>query len=334
MQLHQQFNLTPFRTRIGFCQDSEGRDLAVALLKATFHFGQDGRVAAAPREASVPIFEKDVFYDAPATSSLRYASDVVPAKRGVDIAVVGQAYGHKAKVIEAGFRVAGCEKVLAVYGPRCWVGGRVGGIAGPLAFAEMPLRYEQAYGGSYLDKAGQNRIFDRNPVGVGFADAVRDKAPLPNVEYRTAPFKSIGDRPQPAGLGFIPAGWKQRAGFAGTFDAAWERARRPLFPKDFDERFYNAVAQDQVLPGGLSGGERVVLRNLDRRAETVGFALPPLRLVARFRIKDRCEESPMKADTLLIEPDAECFSICFRSTCNLGIDFRFLKSVTYEEGAR
>ena len=74
--------------------------------------------------------------------------------------------------------------------------------------------------------------------------------------------------------------------------------------------------------------------NLDRRAETVVFALPQLRFVARFRIKDRCEESPMKADTLLIEPDAECFSICFRSTCNLGIDFRFLKSVTYEEGAR
>jgi hypothetical protein len=64
----------------------------------------------------------------------------------------------------------------------------------------------------------------------------------------------------------------------------------------------------------------------------VVLALPQLRLVASFRIKDRCEESPMQADTLLFEPDEERFSICFRGACVLGLDFRFLKSVTYREG--
>jgi len=84
MQLHQQFNMTPFRTGIGFCQDGEGRDLVVGLLKATFHFAANGPIAAAARDVSVPIFKKDVFHGEPASSSLRYSTDLVPSKPGVD----------------------------------------------------------------------------------------------------------------------------------------------------------------------------------------------------------------------------------------------------------
>jgi hypothetical protein len=133
MQLHEQFNMTPFRTGIGFCQDNEGRDLVVALLKATFHFAANGPVAAATRDAGVPLFKKDVFHGEPATSSLRYATDVVPSKPGVDIAVVGHAYGRDLRSIEAGFALGACEKVLRVLGPRCWVGGRDSTIAGPVS---------------------------------------------------------------------------------------------------------------------------------------------------------------------------------------------------------
>jgi len=331
MQLHEQFNLTPFRTDIGFCQDRDGRDLVLALLKATFHFDKNGRVTPAKRETSVPLFKKDVYYAEPATSSLSFASDVVPSKRGVDIAIAGHAYGHGAKTIQAGFRVGTCEKVLAVYGPRCWAGGKFEFIAGPLPFSEIPLRYEHAYGGSDVDKSGCKRVFDQNPIGVAFATEIREQGPLPNFEYKTAAIKSVHDRPPPAGFGFIPPGWKQRWSFAGTFDAAWESLRRPLFPKDFDERFYNSVPQDQVLRE-LVGNEHVVLRSLDRRAETVVFSLPQLCFSATFRIRERSEALAMKADTVLIEPDEERFSICFRATCNLGDDFRFLKSVTFKQG--
>jgi hypothetical protein len=331
MQLHQQFNMTPFRTGIGFCQDGEGRDLVVGLLKATFHFAANGPIAAAARDVSVPIFKKDVFHGEPASSSLRYSTDLVPSKPGVDIAVVGHAYGRESKSVEAGFAVAACEKVLRVWGPRCWVGGRDNTIAGPVAFSKIPLLYEHAYGGSDKDGAGNQLIHDQNPVGVGFAMVARDKAPLPNFEYRAEAIRSIKDRPRPAGLGFIPTGWKQRAQFAGTFDAAWEKSRRPLFPSDFDQRFHNAVPQDQVLPGGLRGGEKVGLRNLDPRAVNVVFGIPVLHFVAIFRVKDRIEELPMKADTVLIEPDEERFAITFRSVCALGDDFRFLQSVTFKE---
>jgi len=330
MQLHEQFNMTPFRIGIGFCQDSEGRDLAIALLKATFHFAANGPVAAAAREASVTLFKQDVFHGEPAASSLRYPTDIGPSKPGVDIAVVGHAYGREAKTIEAGFAVGACEKVLRVWGPRCWVGGRDTAIAGPVAFSKIPLLYEHAYGGFDKDGAGNKLVHEQNPVGVGFATMARDKAPLPNFEYRAEGIRSIQDRPRPAGLGFIPTGWKPRAQFAGTFDAAWEKSRRPLFPKDFDQRFHNAVPQDQVMRGELQGGEKVVLRNLDARAANVVFGIPVLHFVAIFRIKDRSEELPMKADTVLIAPDEERFAIAFRSVCLLGDDFRFLQSVAFK----
>ena len=334
MQLHEQFNMTPFRTGIGFCQDHEGRDLVVALLKATFQFAASGPISVAARDVGVPIFKNDVFHGEPASSSLRYATDVVPSKPGVDIAVLGHAYGRDSRSIEAGFGVGACEKVLRVLGPRCWVGSRDSTIAGPVAFSKIPLLYEHAYGGCDTDAAGNKLIHEQNPVGVGFATVARDKAPLPSFEYRNEGMRSINDRPRPAGLGFIPTGWKPRAQFAGTFDAAWEKSRRPLFPKDFDQRFYNAVPQDQVMRGDLQGGEKVVLRNLDPRAVNVVFGIPVLHFVAIFRIKDRTEELPMKADTVLIEPDEKRLAISFRSACALGDDFRFLKSVTFKQADR
>ena len=59
MQLHEQFNMTPFRTGIGFCQDGEGRDLVLALLKATFHFAANGPIAAAARDGEPLVVLSD-----------------------------------------------------------------------------------------------------------------------------------------------------------------------------------------------------------------------------------------------------------------------------------
>jgi len=75
------------------------------------------------------------------------------------------------------------------------------------------------------------------------------------------------------------------------------------------------VPQDQVLRPGLKGGERVVLKNLHPRLEMLDFEIPKLAFSARFHIKERTQEIAMVADTLLIEPDEERFSITFRASC-------------------
>jgi hypothetical protein len=328
MPTHQVLNVTPFAAAILIAQDRDGRDLAVAAVKATFHFTVRGEVTSAPPDAQLPVLGADAHFGDPATTSVRYASDASPAKQGTDVAVVGQAYGRGRKEVEAGFRIRDLQKTVVVSGPRQWVAGFPVAIAGPVAFDAQPIRYEHAYGGTY-EEEGRPVPFPENPVGCGFAKAVMDRAPLPSVELKNARFRGLKDRPVPGGLGFNPPGWKQRARFAGTFDAAWEKSRRPLLPEDLDERFWNAVPQDQVLRPKLAGGESLVLLSLHPEAETVALTLPRLALTAAFRVKDAETVLPMTADTLLVEPDEGRLAISYRAILPVGEDRMRLRSVLF-----
>ena len=332
-----QLNLTPFATDIGLTADRDGRDLVLALLKATFRFTAAGKVEIAPAAEQLPVFLADVHHGEPGTTSVRYASDVVPAKPGTDVAVNGHGYGKGRKRVEVGFGVGNAQKVsvkkvLTVFGPRAWIGGILTDIAGPVAFERMPLMYEHAFGGKYEDGAQGEVVCLENPVGVGFARTVRDKARLPDLDWVPPRYRRVKHRPPPAALGFIPAGWRQRARFAGTFDAAWSEHRRPLLPEDLDERFYNAVPQDQVLSPKLQGGERLMLLRLHPAAEEVILEMPRLRVVASFHAEDADEDIEMVADTLLVEPDDSRFSITFRAGKALD-DPRELRSVVYQQAA-
>jgi hypothetical protein len=200
------------------------------------------------------VFLRDIHFGEPATSSLRYASDLVPSKQGTDIALNGSVHAGNRTAVLAGFRVGQLEKVLTAFGPRQWMDSGGKRMSEPAPFANLPLRYEHAFGGSYTDERGKAVHYGQNPVGMGFAVVARPRDPLPLLEYQGALVHSLRDRPPPACLGFIPAGWVQRSVLAGTFDDAWAKNRRPLFPKNFDQRFYNAVPQDQVLLPGLKGG--------------------------------------------------------------------------------
>ena len=92
MAIHQRFNLTPFCSALAFCQDQQGRDLAVALNKATFVLDAHRRPVAVQGEARLVPGERDVFWGEPDSSSLHLASEVVPSKPGTDIAVVQQTF--------------------------------------------------------------------------------------------------------------------------------------------------------------------------------------------------------------------------------------------------
>jgi hypothetical protein len=329
--LHRRFNLTPFHSALSFCQDQDGRDVAVVLNRATFRLGDDRHPVPVEKGAGLAPSRTDVFWGEPGTSSLRSAAEVVPCRMGSDVAIIGHAYGRGKKVIEASFRVGSLEKLLMVQGPRCWAGGPGSTMAGPMAFDRLPLRYEHAYGGSCLDESGNRVLYLANPVGTGFAMAAVAQAPLPGFEYRNTPVRSVKDRPMPAGFGFIPTGWKPRADFAGTFDAAWMEARRPLWPKDFDPRFFNAVPPDQVVQSGIQGGEPVVLKNLHPRLEIFAFEIPKLAFSVRFHVKERVEEVGMQLDTLLVEPDEDRFSLTFRASLPLDDEVKFLKSILVDQ---
>lgn len=334
MPIHEPKNLTPFACGIGLCQDRDGREWAVAVVKATFLFDEAGQLEPAPPDAQLPVLRADEHHGDPAKTSVRYASDIVPVKHGTDVAVVGHAYGRGRASVEAGFRLGALEKVLVASGPRAWVSGGGGSIAGPVPFERIPLRYEMAYGGAYEDPAQGRVAHPENPVGMGFARVLANRAPLPSLEYRDSRFKAAGDKPRPASLGFVPPGWRQRARFGGTFDAAWAKKRRPLLPADLDERFYNAVPEDQVLQPKLQGGERMALLRLHPRAERLVLEVPRLACTAAFHVRDRVEELPLVADTLVVEPDEGRLYVSLRASLLIGGDAMRLRRVIFRSPVR
>src|SRR5215469_9031201 len=117
----------------------------------------------------------------------------------------------------------------------------------------MPLLYERAFGGwDCTDEDPQKHRYEpRNPAGTGFRHTHRaeDEFALPNIEDPAQPFRTYGERPPPAGFGFIAANWLPRLSFAGTYDRAWDDERKPLLPTDFDRRFFNGASTGLIAPG-------------------------------------------------------------------------------------
>lgn len=331
MQINERINCTRHLSGLGLCLDREGREFAAAVLKATYRIDPSGRLAIVEGDQRVPVFVIDVFHDKPDNSGLRSASDITHTKPGTDVAIVGTAPGCGERSREIGFRVAGLEKILVATGARVLRNGLLGSIDGPQPFRGAELRYELAFGGAFKTAGGERDAYAFNPIGVGYVPRSAPEVILPTFEYRKDRYENVRSRPRPAGLGFIPSHWRPRAEFAGTFDVAWMESRRPLFPEDFDERYYNTVPQDQVVLPKLQGGERATLKNLLAEREQLSFEIPRERYQATFRVRDQVQEVPMVIDTLLIEPDHHRLALTYRSAIPIGPHFRLLKAVTFKE---
>jgi hypothetical protein len=105
--------------------------------------------------------------------------------------------------------------------------------------------------------------------------------------------------------------WHPRVGYAGTYDEKWKRERAPLWPTDFDERFFcGAAPWLQAMPH-LDGGEPVHLDGVHAEGP-IRFVLPTLRMVARSRFVDRVVRTRLTLDGVLIETDTESLTLYYR----------------------
>lgn len=334
MQIHEVINLTSHRAALAFAQDTEAADVAVALLKASYSFSYDGALVSAAKESQLPVCLADSYAEGPeGRKCLRYATDVVADKPGTDVVVVGCVYARGSPRVVAGFRIGALEKAVVAHGPRVRqsaLGQK--SLSQPVAFEKVEASYANAYGGVTVDAAGNEIAHPSNAAGKGFHSAgPRDD--VPSLEYRGKPYPGPGKSDfEPAALGFVPAGWRQRSRFAGTFDERWTVDRRPLLPEDFDGRFFNAVPQDQVLHPKLTGGESLVLSNLHPQAHVVRLTVPREQYVAEFLVRGRAHRVPMVVDTLLVMPDEDLLALTFRAAMPLREDIRYVRSVTIREG--
>jgi hypothetical protein len=303
-------NGTPYTFEPLHLLDEEARPLLVTVIKGTFAIGADGRCRLA--EAQVPVnVDGEPYGEDSETSSYRYEPEVAFHKLATDVVMNGHAYPARAgdKEVVAALRVGELQKSARVLGERVWFRGATGiSATRPIELDKVPLQYERAFGGwdrTHAEPA-RHTFEPRNPVGVGYRPSRKfeDGLRLPNIEDVRQPLSSLGDRPPPAGFGFVSPHWQPRAPLAGTFDKRWQDERAPLLPKDFDRRHLNAAPEGLVAEGYLRGDEFVSAIGVTPTgglAFTLPGAPPPRARIALRQGGD--QELATNLDTVIIEPD-------------------------------
>lgn len=260
-------NRTTFTALPLFVADEDGRPLVAVVAAAAWSIAADGRLSLLPEQPAIEL--AGTWWGEPGTSSPRIASEAVFIKPATDIVVHGHAYAAKrdTTVSEVAISVGPVATIFRVSGERMWQKSFFGQrIADPAAFERVPLRFEHAFGGP---------ADVRNPVGRGWAAAKApfvEGTPLPNLEIPTDPVTTWGRAVAVAGCGTVAGHWEPRRRFAGTYDAAWQRDRSGLLPRDFDRRFFNAATL--IAPGHLRGDERFRIAGCRPGGAVLAGALP------------------------------------------------------------
>ena len=139
-----------------------------------------------------------------------------------------------------------------------------------------------------------------------------DNTLLPNTEERG---KSVGlpaGNYRPMSFGVIARNWEPRYKLAGTYDQNWIDNVFPFLPADFNAAYYQAAPVDQQIDF-LKGNEVVELINLTPQGKMV-FRLPKHEIPVTFFLKKSGkEEKQAVADTLVLEPDLNRFTITWRT---------------------
>lgn len=312
-------NQTPFHVSPVFLADTEMRPVLVSLVRATYRIGADGSLTR--HDEQIPPVLAGEFWGDPEKSSLKFEPECAYLKPATDVVMIGHAHAPHvgATEVQVGLRVGPVQKVVRVSGDRvmsrAWGGWS---ISPAQPFETMPLIYERAFGGwDRTHKDPSKHGFEaRNPVGTGYRVAASDSSAdvrMPNLEDPEALLTRPGDAPEPAGFGFVSAGWAQRRRWAGTYDAQWDKLRKPLLPEDFDMRFFNAASPGLIAPGYLAGDEPVVVVNASRSGR-VAFHLPGVAAPVcecQFMGHRRGVLST-RLDTVVLDMDAQLLHLSWR----------------------
>lgn len=197
------------------------------------------------------------------------------------------------------------ERTLYVSGDRYWKDGKA---TDPKPFEELPITWENAYGGEG---------FPKNPLGKGFAPKGQEHhfRALPNVENPDQLLRSPTMHPDP--VGFLPVSMEnpERLAKLGTFDQRWLDTRFPGFAADMDWSYFNAAQPPQVIEGYWKGDEAYELENLVPGVPLLSGVLPGVR--ARCFVQRRgasaLEELRTRLDTVFLFPHRRRGVLIFRA---------------------
>jgi hypothetical protein len=260
------------------------RDKLTLIVKGTFDVRRDGRTRLA--KAQLPLSGDE--HEGDPTSPVRYESDLVPFKPRADLLCVGRAHapgGQPVTSLGVRFGLVERPKEIRVFGDRrLRMAGPTPEIGPPEPFTSLDLSYCRAFGGADPEDPDGMSFCLTNPIGRGYArkaGAQRDR-PMPNLELRGQPLRTLAEPLPPAGFGPIGRTWQPRLALAGTYDERWQNERAPELPEDFDYRFFNAAPPDQQLEGFLHGDESLWVENLHPELSRLTVRLPGVRIRAFF----------------------------------------------------
>lgn len=286
--------------------DARGAERFVFVAKIAFAIAPKGGLTRMENLAICPV---DGFAGEPGVSSLVAESEIGPPKPNTDVVLLGAARtptGSETSV-DVRMQVGPVRRHVRVFGPRNWVGRGSPAPSAPLAFDALPLTWENAFGGEDLtpDDAAAHAWAPANPIGRGLVAAGskrewRDEL-LPNVEDPAALLATPGDRPPPAGVGFVARHWEPRRRFAGTYGETWAKERMPLLPEDFDPRFHQAAPALQSA-ARLVGAELARIEGLTRGAP-LAFTVPRPEVRVHVATSDAEQIVDLAIDSLVVDGD-------------------------------
>ena len=276
--------------------DVSGQVFHVIVSRLTYTLRRvDGHSRPLLADLQTPLVATDEFYGEVNASSVIQESDFAAYKPKCDIlfthATAHAPGGQPAPRWPVEVRIGDWAKRFTVTGPRYAEPTRDHGwrITGPEPASQVPIRYEQAFGGTCqwplrTEPDQQPELLAReehNPVGCGYVDEAwlaksrGADIDVPQIEVPDRPFDegAIKAQSYPAlGLGAIGRWWLPRRLKAGTYGDDWKQTRWPHLPLDFDFGYWNAAPEDQQIDYP-QGGEPVVLIHLHPTPE-VRFNLP------------------------------------------------------------
>src|SRR5262249_41057598 len=133
------FNSTPYAAERNWTRDKDGVHWWIVAVRATFEVAANGALKLAD-EQPPPLLAPEYFGD-PATTSLRYDSDLLAAKPAADILLVASAHapgGRPASSVPVSLRVGNIHKQLIVHGERVYR-GNAQSTSSPAPFVTRPI---------------------------------------------------------------------------------------------------------------------------------------------------------------------------------------------------
>lgn len=306
-----------------FQRDRQGHEVWVLSMKRAWIW-LEGRWV---EEETPAIINDDPIYAGDAGFSAMISDHDFPIhKKNTDVLVYGKAKTYAKKPMSSHtcrlLIDEHIDKSLIIIGERQWIdhsGSFTVSSAKP--FIEREIDYTNAIGGD-----------ERNRLGSGIADTNEELASMkvPSVFYVGQNWQANSNKVQVAGFGPLPPFFSERSRWAGTFDERWQEERRPLWPIDFDDRFYQSAPHDQQCKGYLIGGERLMVSGFCHN-DALSFRIPTEKYQATVTFQDKEERALMPIYTIWIDANKKRVEVVYTASFHCQDREHLLTSSRLEE---